>query len=109
LMQLTNDAWFGQISGPYQHLAQARLRAIEQGLPMVRAANTGVSAVIDGKGRVIAQLGLGETGHLDHALPPALPGTLYARTGDYLALVAIMGLFLAVITLKRFPKRRFAD
>ena len=76
---------------------------------MVRAANTGVSAVIDGKGRVIAQLGLGETGHLDHALPPALPGTLYARTGDYLALVAIMGLFLAVITLRRFPKRRFAD
>ena len=109
LMQLTNDAWFGQISGPYQHLAQARLRAIEQGLPMVRAANTGVSAVIDGKGRVIAQLGLGQTGHLDHALPPALPRTLYAQTGDYLALVAIMGLFLAVITLRRFPKRRFAD
>ena len=64
-----------------------------------------LTAVIDGKGRVIAQLGLGKTGHLDHALPPALPRTLYARTGDYLALVAIMGLFLAVITLRRFPKR----
>lgn len=83
LMQLTNDAWFGEVSGPFQHLAQARLRTIEQGLPMLRAANTGVSAVIDARGRVVAELGLGVAGFLDADLPGALPPTLYARTGDW--------------------------
>ncbi|MEP2532009.1 apolipoprotein N-acyltransferase [Shimia sp.] len=82
LLQITNDAWFGNFSGPYQHLAQARMRAIEQGLPMVRAANTGVSAVIDAHGRVLAQLGLNEDGFLDVKLPTAAERTLYTRTGD---------------------------
>ena len=92
LLQLTNDAWFGTWSGPYQHLAQARFRAIEQGLPMVRAANTGVSAVIDARGRVRAALALGTAGHLDAALPAALAPTPYARTGDMpaLALAALL-------------------
>lgn len=96
LLQITNDAWFGTLSGPYQHLAQARLRAVEQGLPFVRAANTGVSAVIDARGKVTAFLPLGQAGYLDASLPPALPATLYARTGDapVAVLLALLGLMV---------------
>ena len=61
-MQVTNDAWFGTASGPYQHFAQARVRAIEQGLPLARAANTGISAMVDPFGRVVASLGLARRG-----------------------------------------------
>ncbi|MEE3098154.1 MAG: apolipoprotein N-acyltransferase, partial [Pseudomonadota bacterium] len=80
IVQITNDAWFGASSGPWQHFHQARMRAIEQGLPLARAANTGVSAIIDAKGRVVARLGLNEPGAVQAALPPALPPTPYART-----------------------------
>jgi apolipoprotein N-acyltransferase len=83
LLLITNDAWFGQAAGPYQHLAQARLRTIEQGLPMVRVANTGISAMIDAKGRIIASLPLGVDGALDIALPDALPPTFYVVWGDW--------------------------
>ncbi|RVT85764.1 apolipoprotein N-acyltransferase [Rhodobacteraceae bacterium CCMM004] len=83
LLQITNDAWFGTFSGPYQHLAQARMRAIEFGLPMLRAANTGVSAVIDARGRVLAEIPLGAAGYLDRPLPPAAPPTIHARTGHW--------------------------
>ncbi len=82
MLMLTNDAWFGEASGPYQHFAQARARAIEMGLPMLRAANTGISAIIDARGRVTAALPLGVAGKLDGALPPALPPTLYWTYGD---------------------------
>nr|WP_209425465.1 apolipoprotein N-acyltransferase [Pararhodobacter sp. SW119] len=82
IVQITNDAWFGARVGPFQHLAQARLRAIEQGLPLVRAANTGVSAVIDARGRIVASLGMGRAGTVDADLPGALPETTYARIGD---------------------------
>jgi len=82
LLQVTNDGWFGRIAGPQQHLAQARMRAIELGLPLVRAANTGISAVFGPKGEVLGMLGIGEVGHLDRALPRALPPTIYARVGD---------------------------
>lgn len=100
VMQLTNDAWFGQHSGPFQHLALARLRAVEQGLPLVRAANTGVSAVIDARGRVVAALGLGVEGVLDADLPAALPPTPYARTGDLPALL-VLALGLAGLAVRR--------
>jgi apolipoprotein N-acyltransferase len=89
LLHATNDAWFGTRSGPYQHLAQARIRAIEQGLPMLRAANTGVSAAIDGAGRIIARLDLGEAAFLDVPLPPPLRVTPYSRTGDW-PLIALL-------------------
>ena len=97
MVQITNDGWFGQISGPWQHLALARLRAVEQGLPMMRSANTGISAAIDPYGRVIAALPLGEAGFLDASLPEPLPLTPYARHGDWpvFALLALLGLFLA--------------
>ena len=73
LVNVTNDAWFGRSSGPYQHLAMARLRAIEEGLPLVRAANTGISAIIDSNGRIVAELPLGRTGTLQAPLPAAQP------------------------------------
>ncbi|WP_374636797.1 apolipoprotein N-acyltransferase [Paracoccus sp. (in: a-proteobacteria)] len=97
LLQVTNDAWFGQISGPWQHLAQARLRAIESGLPLMRAANTGVSAVIDARGQLRATLGLDLAGRIDAALPAPLPATPWARWGDWPALaLACLGLGLAL-------------
>jgi apolipoprotein N-acyltransferase len=85
IVNLTNDGWFGISTGPYQHLQQARLRAIEEGLPLVRAANTGISAVIDPVGRIVARLGLGLEGVLDSSLPSAIAPTFYVRAGDALA------------------------
>ncbi len=96
MVNLTNDGWFGISTGPYQHLQQARWRAIEQGLPLVRAANTGISAVIDPLGRVIARLDLGIEGILDSALPAPIPPTPYARSGD-LAFVILCALSLMVV------------
>ncbi|MEI4485817.1 apolipoprotein N-acyltransferase [Frigidibacter sp. MR17.14] len=102
LLQATNDAWFGSLAGPYQHLAQARLRAIEQGLPLMRAANTGVTAAIDAGGRITASLGLNTEGALDARLPPALPTTFYARTGDLpVALVLLVLLALVSVVDRR--------
>jgi apolipoprotein N-acyltransferase len=82
MLNLTNDGWFGDTSGPHQHLAQARLRAIEEGMPVVRAANTGISGVIDPLGRMQVQLGLGREGIVDADLPRPLPPPLYARLAD---------------------------
>lgn len=87
LLNVTNDAWFGRTPGPYQHLAQARLRAIETGLPLIRAANTGISAVIDAKGQVVAKLAIFEKGLIDSKLPQRLDNTLYGIFGDLPVLV----------------------
>jgi apolipoprotein N-acyltransferase len=97
LLNVTNDAWFGTSSGPYQHLTSARLRTVEEGLPMIRAANTGVSAVIDAFGRVIASLDMERSGVIDRVLPPARAATLYARWHDWtlLGLLTILVLFVA--------------
>jgi len=85
LLNLTNDAWFGDSTGPYQHLAAAQMRAVEEGLPLVRAANNGISAVIDSYGRVLKRLELNDRGIIDIELPEAAAGTTpYSYAGNLL-------------------------
>ena len=100
LLLITNDAWFGTVSGPYQHLAQARLRAVEQGLPMVRVANTGISAMIDPQGRILDSIPLGEAGYRDVALPAPLSPTFYAKTGDGPILLLLIFVCLTLVTAR---------
>ncbi|SNX70110.1 apolipoprotein N-acyltransferase [Cereibacter ovatus] len=104
ILQITNDAWFGTFSGPYQHLAQTRLRAIEQGMPLVRVANTGVSALIDAKGRVMADLPLGAAGYKDVALPATLPPTPFSQKGE-LPVLFILAVLCGFLALSRGPRR----
>jgi apolipoprotein N-acyltransferase len=103
LLNLTNDGWFGASAGPYQHFQQARVRAIEEGLPLVRAANTGISAVVDPLGRVIKSLPLGTEGVLDSALPQGIAPTPYARAGDAPAGLVVGLAFLWVLRSRRSP------
>jgi apolipoprotein N-acyltransferase len=105
LLNLTNDGWFGASAGPYQHFQQARVRAIEEGLPLVRAANTGISAIVDPLGRVIRSLRLGEEGVLDGPLPQPIPPTPYARVGDG-PLALIMGAALLLVLRGRGRLRK---
>ncbi|MBC24678.1 MAG: apolipoprotein N-acyltransferase [Phycisphaerae bacterium] len=102
----TNDAWFGTSIGPEQHLAAARMRAVEEGLPVIRAANTGISAVIDAKGTIIQSLGLEATGVIDDDLPAALPATLYARAGDWMLSPLGVVMWLLALGLDRFASPR---
>lgn len=101
IVNLTNDGWFGISTGPHQHLQQARLRAIEEGLPLVRAANTGISVVTDPLGRIVAQLDLGVEGVLDSRLPSAIPPTPYARAGDIPAAVIVAIALIVAIRRRR--------
>ncbi|WP_425083921.1 apolipoprotein N-acyltransferase [Ruegeria profundi] len=103
ILQITNDAWFGTRSGPYQHLAQAQMRAIEQGLPLMRSANTGISGMIDPLGRITASLPLGQAGFVEADLPLPLAPTVYSRIGDLPVL--LVSLLLAVL-LWRMPRPR---
>ncbi len=105
LVNITNDGWFGATSGPYQHFHQARVRAVEEGLALIRVANNGITAVIDPWGRVPARLGLDERGVIDTQLPAPRPPPLYARYGDRM----FAGLWLAalcwLLVLVRRPGR----
>jgi apolipoprotein N-acyltransferase len=83
MLNATNDAWYGRTSGPFQHFAIARTRAVEEGLPLVRVANNGISAVVDAAGRVLARTSLDEIGYVDVALPAAAARTPYDRVGDW--------------------------
>jgi apolipoprotein N-acyltransferase len=111
LLNLTNDAWFGTFAGPQQHFAIAATRAVEEGLPMVRAANTGISAVIDPYGRPVAMLGLGVEGVIDSGLPRALAApTPYARWGNAIP-AGLLGFVILLIALLQIgqPRRRPAE
>ena len=101
LLNVTNDAWFGTSGGPHQHLAQSRFRAIEQGVPMVRAANTGISALIDSFGRIRSRLNLGEVGILDVRMPPPAGATLYSRLGDLAFALLLLGVITANLICRR--------
>jgi apolipoprotein N-acyltransferase len=104
MLNLTNDGWFGLSAGPYQHFQQARVRAVEEGLALVRAANTGISAVIDPLGRVIKSLPLGTEGVIDAPLPQRLAPTPYARAGDG-PLGATLALALVLVMRSRKLRR----
>jgi apolipoprotein N-acyltransferase len=101
IVNITNDIWFGRSMGPHQHFAQARLRAVEEGVPVARAANSGISAVIDAKGRVRSQLELGAMGILDAELPAALDPPLDTRGPIWLVLALLIALWPAIAGTRR--------
>jgi apolipoprotein N-acyltransferase len=100
ILNLTNDAWFGMTPGPYQHWRQAALRGVEEGLPVIRSANNGISSVTDANGRIVERLALGERGVVDSLLPSALPPTIYATYGNY-SFFGLLGLLLALAVFMR--------
>ena len=108
LLNVTNDAWFGRSSGPYQHLAMARMRAVEEGLPLVRSANTGISAVIDPFGRVLAKLDLGDAGALDASLPEPLERpTFYAKHPFAAIPLSVAVGLLLIFMIEKLLKNRY--
>ena len=104
MVNITNDAWFGNSTGPRQHLAAARLRAVEEGLPLMRAANTGISAGFDARGHEIGRLGMNRQGVLVVDLPPALPAPPFARYG--LVIPLILGAITTLVGLVAGRGRR---
>ncbi|MEM8688004.1 MAG: apolipoprotein N-acyltransferase [Pseudomonadota bacterium] len=107
ILNVTNDAWFGQSIGPRQHFAQSRMRAIEEGLPVVRVANTGISAVVDPYGRVLKSIPLGQRGVVDSQLPKAIPPTFYATFGDAIVFAGVLfGLALAILSRATLARNR---
>ena len=101
LLNVTNDGWFGETTGPHQHFSQARLRAVEEGLPLVRAANTGLSAVVDGYGRILQKLPLGKEGVLDSPLPRPAPPTIFGAYPLNGPLVLLFLCFFGAFALRR--------
>ncbi|WP_328805701.1 apolipoprotein N-acyltransferase [Sabulicella rubraurantiaca] len=99
LVNITNDAWFGVSAGPFQHFAAARMRAVEEGLPLARAAQTGISAVVDARGDIVSHLELNATGSLEVSLPGRLPPTVFGRAGSMLPLT--LALLLVILSFLR--------
>ncbi|MDQ0392566.1 apolipoprotein N-acyltransferase [Labrys monachus] len=104
LLNVTNDGWFGLTPGPYQHFVQARARAVEEGLPLVRAGNDGISAVIDPVGRVLARLPLGTSGVLDSRLPAALAPTAFAKAGNTIIAILFLIATICAVCFRRAPQ-----
>jgi apolipoprotein N-acyltransferase len=104
LVNVTNDGWFGNTTGPWQHFHQSRVRAVEEGLPLVRSANNGVSAVVDGYGRILSILTLNARGVIDSPVPSALPATPYARFGDWTFVAVLLALVVATAILQSWKR-----
>ncbi|MEC9346230.1 MAG: apolipoprotein N-acyltransferase [Pseudomonadota bacterium] len=102
LINLTNDGWFGELTGPYQHFVSARFRSVEQGLPLVRAAGTGVSAIVDPFGRIVASQALGTRGAITAVLPKPLQPTIYNTVGDIAAMMIAIFVLLAAAIRRLF-------
>ena len=106
LLTLSNDAWFGQTAGPHQHFAQARMRAIEEGLPVFRVSNTGISGVIDSYGRVLARTELGTAAVIDSSVSPALDGTVYTQLRIIAPFLMLLSYLFMSLWLEFFEQRR---
>ena len=104
IINITNDAWFGDSSGPFQHFNSSRFRAVEQGLPVFRSANTGISAIIDPYGRIIDKIGLGKKGSIFSPLPKKTIETYYSKVGDFLFFGVLVLSLLIMIFLKKKKK-----
>ncbi len=106
ILNVSNDAWYGRSAGPYQHFAMSRTRAVEEGLPLVRVANNGITGVVDAKGRVLAHTSLDAVGYAEIALPAAGRATPYSYLGDwiFLAMLVVVGA-AALVPALRQPSR----
>jgi apolipoprotein N-acyltransferase len=103
VLNITNDAWFGRSPGPYQHLAMAKVRAVEEGLPVIRVANTGISAIIDPKGRVLKKLSLEESGIIESKLPKKIDPTFYSQHGkiSITLIMMVISIFIYYMHIRR--------
>ena len=101
IVNVTNDAWFGNTAGPYQHAHQTRIRAVEEGLPVARAANSGISMIIDGYGRVVSSLGVGQRGVADGPLPQFVGPTIFAKIGNMTLIFVVCVLLLLLLVVHR--------
>ena len=106
ILQITNDAWFGKSIGPQQHLAQLRIRAIEFGLPVIRVANTGISAIIDANGKVVENLSINKPGYLDSFIPSRKHSTIYGLFGDLIFISLILLTMVIAIINKKFINQK---
>ena len=106
ILQITNDAWFGKSIGPQQHLAQLRIRAIEYGLPVIRVANTGISAIIDAKGKVVKKLSINKSGYLDSFIPSRKHTTIYGKFGDLIFLSLVLLTVVIAFLNKKFINQK---
>ena len=106
ILQITNDAWFGKSIGPQQHLAQLRIRAIEYGLPVIRVANTGISAIIDANGKVVESLSVNKSGYLDSFIPSRKQSTVYGLFGDLIFLSLILLAMAVAFIIKKFINQK---
>ncbi len=105
LLNLTNDAWYGETAGPHQHLTMARLRAVEQGLPLIRSTNTGITVAFDGYGRELGRLPLVEEGYLDLRLPQPLPATPFSRFESVIPGILLAMLLMLTLWAHRFGRK----
>jgi apolipoprotein N-acyltransferase len=108
ILNITNDGWFGNSPGPYQHFESAKFRAIEEGLPLVRVANTGISAIIDPLGRTLCKLALNAQGVIDSPLPRPLKRTLYSQFHEKIWCAMMVSLLLFACVINHFQKKRIA-